>query len=173
MRDSPNVVPLFIAALTTRLADEAIAATLVAFSSAGPPEEAVRAGISAFVVHLADDSRRARVLFGAMPAGDAVAGHRAAAIGRLIGTVEARACSLLTLTPGPFVEVSAAMLVGGASQAVLDWLDGRFKTFREVLVGDLVALWLLISDGAAARLTSFSSSPRLSPARSGRASRRP
>ena len=44
------------------------------------------------------------------------------------------------------------MLVGGTSQAVLDWLDGRIAASREALVEDLVALWLLISAGTAARL---------------------
>ncbi len=140
------------AALTTQLADEAIAATLTAYAPDASPPDAVRDGISAFVVHLTDDPRRARVLFGAVPAGDAAAGHRAAALRRLIGTVDAQARSLLTAAPDPFVEVTAAMLVGGTSQAVLDWLDGRIERSRDALVADVVELWLLISEGAAARL---------------------
>lgn len=141
-----------IAAVTTRLADEAIATTLAAAGPAPSPEQAVHDGITAFVTHLTDDPRRARVLFGAVPAGDAAAGHRAAAIRQLIATVAAQARSILALTGDPLVEASAAMLVGGTSQAVLDWLDGRIDTPRETLIEDLVALWQCISDGTAARL---------------------
>ena len=44
------------------------------------------------------------------------------------------------------------MLVGGTSQAVLDWLDGRVAQTREEFIDDLVALWLAIGDSMAARV---------------------
>jgi AcrR family transcriptional regulator len=142
------------AAVTTRLADEAIAATLGALDAAAdaPRDEATRRAIGALVVHLTDDPRRARVLFGAVPAGDAAAGHHATAIRRLISMVAVRGRDIYALADDPVVGLSAAILVGGTSQAVLDWLDGRVRCSRDDLVDDLVALWHAIGDAATARV---------------------
>ncbi len=141
-----------IAAVTTRLAGEAIAVTLGELEEDAPRDEATRRAIAAFIAYLTDDPRRARVLFGAVPAGDAAAGHRAAAIRRLITTATSRGRSIYALAEDPAVELSAAMLVGGTSQAVLDWLDGRVDCTREDLVDDLVALWHVIGDATMARV---------------------
>jgi AcrR family transcriptional regulator len=141
-----------IAAVTTRLADDAIRVTLAALDPAAPSEEATRSGVSAFVGHLTDDPRRARVLFGAVPAGDAAAGHRAAAIRQVITTVAAQGGSVHGIAADPAIDLAAAMLVGGTSQAVLDWLDGRLACSRTDFVDDLVALWQLIGDGTGARV---------------------
>jgi hypothetical protein len=115
------------------------------------PDDAVRSAITAFIEHLTDDPRRARVLFGAVPASDAAAGHREAAIRRLIATVAGRGRSMHELTLDPFVEVAAAMLVGGTSQAVLDWLGGAVDCPREDLIDQLVTLWQAVGDLAATR----------------------
>jgi AcrR family transcriptional regulator len=141
-----------IAAVTTRLAEDAIAITLAAIDADATDDEATRQAISAFVVHLTDDPRRARVLFGAVPAGDAAAGHRAAAIRQVIATVAAQGRSRRALADDPTVEVTAAMLVGGTSQAVLDWLDGPVECSRERFTDDLVALWQAIGDAATAQV---------------------
>jgi AcrR family transcriptional regulator len=139
-----------IAALINDLADNAIALTLAAIDPGMPPEEATRRAISTFVTHLTNDPRRAKVLFGAVPAGDAAAGHRAAAIRQLIATVAAQGRSIHNLADHPTVKLTAAMLIGGTSQAVLDWLDGQFDTTREQLIEDLTALWQSIGDIAVA-----------------------
>ncbi|WP_354701676.1 hypothetical protein DSM112329_02002 [Paraconexibacter sp. AEG42_29] len=140
-----------IAAVTTRLADEAIAVTLAAIRPDDPADVVARRAVGAFVAHLTDDPRRARVLFGAVPAGDAAAGHRAAAIRQVITTVATHGRELHDLPAGPVIDLSAAMLVGGTSQAVLDWLDGELDYPREAFVDDLVALWQVIGDAASAR----------------------
>jgi AcrR family transcriptional regulator len=140
-----------IAAVTERLADDAIAVTLAAVPSGGSPAQATRAALAVFVAHLTDDPRRARVLFGAVPAADAAAGHRAEAIRRLIATVAAQGRSLYGIASSdPAIELSAAMLIGGTSQALLDWLDGRVTCSRAELVDDLVDLWLAVGDAAVA-----------------------
>ena len=145
-------VDAVVAAVTTRLAEDAIAVTLAAMEPDAAPEEAVRAAMSAFIDHLTDDPRRARVLFGAVPPSDAAAGHRAAAIRRVIATVASEGRNMHHLAADPAVELAAAMLVGGTSQAVLDWLDRRVPQTRDEFVDDLVALWLAIGDSMAARV---------------------
>ena len=141
-----------IAAVTGHLAEEAIAVTLAAIAPAADPTQATRRAIAAFVAHLIEDPRRARVLFGAVPAGDAAAGHRAAAIRQVIATVAAQGRSIHALAEDPTVDLSAAMLVGGTSQSVLDWLDGRIDCHRDQLIEDLVALWQSIGDVASSRV---------------------
>lgn len=141
-----------IAAVTTRLAENAIAVTLAAIDGTARRDEATRSAISAFVEHLTDDPRRARVLFGAVPAGDAAAGHRAGAIRQVIATVSTQGRSMHALAEDPAVELTAAMLVGGTSQAVLDWLEGRIACSRDDFIDDLVNLWQAIGDVGAARV---------------------
>ena len=141
-----------IEALTTDLAERSIAAALEAVDPDAPRAAIVRSAISAFVTHLTDDPRRARVLFGAVPAGEAIAGHRAAAIRQVIAAV-AEEGRTIHVIPGadPRIELAAAMMVGGTSQAVLDWLDGRVECGREELVEELAVLWHALSETAAAR----------------------
>jgi AcrR family transcriptional regulator len=137
-----------IAELTRGLADEAIAVTMAAMAPGGPPPEVTRRAIAALVAHLTDDPRRARVLFGAVPAGDAAAGHQALALRQIITSTAAIGGDLHGLPAAPFVDTAAAMLVGGTSQAILDWLDGRITSAQAGLVDDLVRLWLAVGDAA-------------------------
>jgi AcrR family transcriptional regulator len=142
-----------IAAVTTQLADDAIDVTLGALDPQLPRDESTARAITAFIEHLTDDPRRARVLFGAVPSDDAAAGPRAAAIRRLIGIVESHGRSIYAVSEEePAGELSAAMIIGGTSQAVLDWLDGRAECSREELVAHLVSLWLAIGDATTARV---------------------
>lgn len=53
------------------------------------------------------------------------------------------------LTDDPVVAISAAMLVGGTSQAVL---DGRAETSRDAFIDELVAVWLAIDHSAVRRI---------------------
>ncbi|HYF27543.1 MAG TPA: TetR family transcriptional regulator [Baekduia sp.] len=139
-----------VAALTKRLAEDAIAVALGAIEPGVPAREATRQAIAAIVGHLTDDPRRARVLFGAVPAADAAAGHRADALRQVITAAAATGRDLHDLGADPAVDLAASMLVGGTSQVLLDWLDGRIACDRDRLVDDLVALWQVIGDATAA-----------------------
>jgi AcrR family transcriptional regulator len=139
-------------AVIASLAEEAIAVTLAALDHDASRAQATYAGVGALVRHLTDDPRRARVLFGAVPAGDAAAGHRAVAIREVIATVAAEGRSFYGLVVDPAIELTAAMLVGGTSQAVLDWLDGRIDCSREQLVDDLAALWFAVGEATSVRI---------------------
>ncbi|HET9073611.1 MAG TPA: TetR/AcrR family transcriptional regulator [Solirubrobacteraceae bacterium] len=130
-----------VSALTDGLARETIAAALAGIGPRTAPEAATRRAVDALVGHLTDDPRRARVLFGAVPATEAAAGHRTEAIRRIVAAAAGTGQGLHHLRAGPELDIAAAMLVGGTSQTLLDWLDGRIPASRPELVDSLVGLW--------------------------------
>jgi AcrR family transcriptional regulator len=144
-------VDALVAAVTGRVADEAIAATVAALDPHAAPAAFTRAGVGAFVTHLTDDPRRARVLFGAVAADDAASGHRAEAVRRIIATVASRGHDVHPVEDPVRPDLVAGFLVGGTSQAVLDWLDGRLPYPRAELIDELAALWTSLGDTAVAR----------------------
>jgi AcrR family transcriptional regulator len=144
-------IDTLVAAVTTRVADDAIAATLAVLDPDMPPADYTRAGVGAFVTHLTDDPRRARVLFGAVAADDAASGHRAEAVRRIIATVASRGQDVHPVEDRLRTDLVASFLVGGTSQAVLDWLDGRLAYTHVELIDELAALWTGLGDTAVAR----------------------
>ena len=142
-------VDALVGALLERLATDAIDAALAHADHAEPRATTIRRTLAAFIAHLTDDPRRARVLFGAVAATDAAADHRTRAIHRVIGAVVDEGQQLHPGMDGALTATIAAVLVGGTSQAVLDWLDGDIDAPREALVAHLTALWLAVDDVAA------------------------
>ena len=65
--------------------------------------------------------------------------------------------------------IGAAVLVGGTSELVLAWLDGRIDVSREQLVDDATALFLAVGEAAAAAAGRSAAGP----ARADRRRRRP
>jgi AcrR family transcriptional regulator len=135
-------------ALTDTLAEATIAISLATLEPGMSPDEITRRVISAFVAHLTEDPRRARVLFGAIPAGEANAGHRLEAIHKIITTAASIGQGIHDVSDTPPVRVAAALLVGGSSQAILDWLDDRIGATQEQLIELLVALWQVVGQEA-------------------------
>jgi AcrR family transcriptional regulator len=150
--ESFSDIDALVAAVMEHLADEAIAVTVAQLEEGGPRKEVSRRAVTALIEHLIDDPRRTRVLFGAVPAGDAAAGHRIAVIRRVIASAASYGRNLYELADDPDVELTAAMLVGGTSQTVLDWLDGRVDCSRDELIAHVVALWCAIGDETTARV---------------------
>ena len=140
-----------IEALTRQLSEDAIAATMAGIGPDTAQGEAITLAVRQLVTHLTDDPRRAAVLFGAVPAGETAAGHRAGAIRRVIATAAAEGRTLNDIGDDPLVDVVAAMLVGGTSQAVLDWLGGEVVCDRAALIDELTALWEAIGEVVARR----------------------
>ncbi|MGH2959407.1 MAG: TetR/AcrR family transcriptional regulator [Solirubrobacterales bacterium] len=147
----PNLDQL-VAELMSELASEAIEAALAELPQGRPDEDSARPAVSAFIEYLTDDPRRGRVLFGAVPAGDAAAEHRNVALRRIITTVAEQGRDMYELDSDARIDIAAAIMVGGASQAVLDWLDGRVGGTRDELVDELVSTWLAMADATVARL---------------------
>jgi AcrR family transcriptional regulator len=120
--------------------------------AAGPdPAAGVRAGIDAIVRFVADDPRRAKVLYISALGNEALNRRR-------IDTNHALVENLVALSrdqrePTPVSErvaaVGAAVAVGGLSELILAWLEGRIDIEIEQLVDDAVAMFLAIGETAA------------------------
>jgi hypothetical protein len=65
------------------------------------------------------------------------------------------------LAPGETIgRVAAAILVGGFSELLANWLEGRMKVSREQLVDDATALFLAVGETAAAIASRRAAGPR-------------
>jgi AcrR family transcriptional regulator len=116
------------------------------------PQGQLRACVEALVGFVDDDRRRARVLYVEALGNEALnrrrveAGH--AAVGFLLAEASARH------GPPPEGEhldaVAASLVVGGLSELLVDWLDGRVPLTREQLVTDATLLLAAVGEAAAA-----------------------
>lgn len=131
-------------ALVGWLVGDLIAATLGGRDRT--PEGFVRATLEPFVAHLAEDPRRARVLFGAVPGDGAAARHRDEALHRLTVAAIGVGLEVHEVRPGPTVDLGASFLVGGTVQAILDWLAAPAPRPQAALVDDLEGLWQAVVD---------------------------
>jgi AcrR family transcriptional regulator len=140
-----------VAAVLDRVASESIAVTLAAMDRDGSVHELTRAAVGALVRHITDDPRRARVLFGETPTGEAIATHRSEAVHTIVAAAAATGRSIHHLgdAPDPGIEMASAVLVGGTCQAVLEWLDGRLHDDLDAFIDDLAAMWIIVGDAAA------------------------
>ncbi|PKV81998.1 TetR family transcriptional regulator [Nocardia fluminea] len=114
----------------------------------------------AFVHYLTDDPRRARALFGELLMTEASNTVRAWAMQRIAAQVIARAREVHHIEPtDPLITTTAAMLIGGAGQAIIGWLDGNISGGRDLLIDNLARLILITGNGAAA--TARTDAPQL------------
>ena len=130
---------------------EAVAAAVL--DAGDDPAGAARAGIGTIVRFVADDPRRAKVLYNEALGNEALNRRR-------LDTNHALMESLVALTRDKraagaagdrVAAVAAAMLVGGLSELILAWLEDRIDIDLDELVDDAVAMFLAVG-GAAARL---------------------
>lgn len=133
-------------ALVQRLADELIAATLAGGERDRTPVTLVPVTLRPFVAHLADDPRRARVLFGAVPGDGEAARHRDEALHRITAAAIGVGLEAHGARPGATIEFGASFLVGGTVQAVLDWLASPEPRAEDAVARDLEALWQAVVD---------------------------
>ena len=93
-----------------------------------------------------DDRRRARILYVESVGNETLSRHRVEVGREAVVTLEQRAVAAAGSWPkGEHVgRIGAAMLIGGVSEVLLDWLDGRIDVTREQLVDDLAALSLAL-----------------------------
>ncbi len=112
------------------------------------PLEAARAGMDSIVRFVDEDRRRARVLYIEALGNEALARHRLES-GRTAATnLARRAIQAAGAWPaGEHVGlVGASMLIGGVSEVLLDWIDGRIAVSRDQLVDDLAVLALALGE---------------------------
>ncbi|HKY68653.1 MAG TPA: TetR/AcrR family transcriptional regulator, partial [Acidimicrobiales bacterium] len=142
-----------VVAVYDRLVAEMSAAMVTAVSLAGDdPAGQTRAAVAAIVGFVDDDRRRARVLYVEALGNEALNRRRIETGHALVAAVEQH--TIDRHGPPPAGEqigrIGAAVLVGGTSELVLAWLDGRIDVPRDQLVDDAAALFLAVGEAAAA-----------------------
>ncbi len=133
-----------MAALIERVAGEVLDATIDAMPETGTAEDHIAAAVRTSVEFITDDPRRARVLYEAPAPGGTAARQRAVTTRQAVAVAAARARTVFPAPDGTDFALPASMVVGGTSQAVLDWLDGAVDCSRDELIDGLVAMWLAI-----------------------------
>jgi AcrR family transcriptional regulator len=134
-----------------RIAQEGAAAVLAAVVAA--PDDArakSRAAIAAFVEHVTDDPRKARVLFVEAMGSEQLARRRFETV-RLFAALVAEQAKVFYGVPDetdPLVETTALMLAGGLAETLLAWLDGTLRITREQLIDDCADLFEAMGEAA-------------------------
>lgn len=111
------------------------------------PIRGARLGMEAIVGFIDEDRRRARVLYVEALGNEALARHRVATDQEAVLSIEARAIEAAGSWPqGERVgRVGAAMLVGGLSEVLRDWVEGRIDVSRNQLIDDLAVLSIALA----------------------------
>jgi len=145
-----------VVAVYDHVVEELAAAVLLAQEAArqaAPGEEAAqaRAGIGAIVAFVDDDRRRARVLYVEALGNEALNRRRIETGHTLATALEQQGSARGGLPEHEHVgRVAASMLVGGMSEVLVAWLDGRIRAERSQLVDDLADLALALGEAAVA-----------------------
>jgi hypothetical protein len=118
--------------------------------AADDPRSQTRAAIGTIVSFVDEDRRRGRVLYVEALGNEALNKRRIETAHALVTAVELQATATHgPLPPGEHIgRIGAAMLVGGAGELVVSWLDGRIDVPKAQLVDDATELFLAL--GAAA-----------------------
>lgn len=141
-----------VVAVYDRVVEELGAEVLAAVAGAGDdPRAQVRASLESIVSFVADDRRRGRVLYVEALGNESLNRRRIETGHALVGLVEqAGAERHGRPRAGERIgRITAAILVGGTSELVVAWLDGRIEVSREQLVDDATELLLAMGDAAA------------------------
>jgi AcrR family transcriptional regulator len=142
-----------VVAVYDRLVDQLAAEFSDAVETAADdPAAQTRAALDRIVAFVDDDRRRARLLYVEALGNEALNRRRIEAGHTLVAALEQRAIDRHgPPPPGEQIgRVAAAVLVGGTSELVLAWLDGRIDVPRDQLVDDATALFLAVGEAAAA-----------------------
>ena len=124
------------------------ATAAVAASPDMAPIVVARIGIDAIVRFIDEDRRRARILYVEAISNPVLNRHRRETDLIAINSLEEAAIEAAGSWPeGERVsQVGAAMLIGGMSEVLLDWIDGRIHVTRDQLVDDLAHLALALGE---------------------------
>ena len=141
-----------VVAVYERVIDQLRAAVAAAMDGAAPdlPSQ-MRAAVGTAVRFVDDDRRRARVLYVEALGNEALNRRRISAGYDITAFIETDAVE--RRGPAPEGErigaLTAAVLVGGISEVLVAWLDGRIDVSREQLIDDTTELFLGVTETAA------------------------
>jgi AcrR family transcriptional regulator len=121
-------------------------------AAGGDRRAQLRAAVECTVRFVDDDRRRGRVLYVEALGNEALNRRRVETGLALVEAVERDAAERHgPLPPGvPTGRLSAAVLVGGFSEVLVAWLDGRVSVSRRRLIDDLTELFVGLADTPAA-----------------------
>lgn len=116
----------------------------------------VRATVEAIVGFVDDDRRRARILYVEALGNEALNRRRKSAGHALVTVVERLAAERQGRRSAgdPVVSMGIALLVGGMSELLLEWLEGRIRVTRQQLVDDATDLALAVGQATAGLVAS-------------------
>lgn len=141
-----------VVAVYDRLIAQLAAAVMAAVADAGDdPRDQTRAALRCIVDFVDEDRRRGRVLYVEALGNEALNRRRLETAHLLVTTVEQHAAATQGALPAgePIGRIGAALLVGGAGELVVAWLDGRIDVDRDQLVDDATELLLAMGEAAA------------------------
>jgi AcrR family transcriptional regulator len=123
---------------------------LAALAGVADPREQVHAAIDCIVRFVDDDRRRAHVLYREALGSEALNRRRIETGHGVVQFVDQYAASRHGggQSEERIGSIGAAIFVGGLSELVLAWLDGRIDVSREHLVDDATALLIGLGDAA-------------------------
>ncbi len=145
-----------VLAVYDRLVAQMSEQVMVAVTEAGDDHRAqTRAAVDRIVGFVDEDRRRARVLYVEALGNEALNRRRIETGHALVAAVERYTVERYgpPTTGEQIGRIGAAILVGGTSEMVIAWLDGRIDVTREQLVDDATALFLAVGEAAAAVAT--------------------
>jgi len=127
-----------VLAVHDRVVDELKGAVATAVAEAGDDPVAVtRAVVDTTARFVDDDRRRARVLYVEALGNEALNRRR----------IE-QGYAIADVMQGQLGGVAAALLVGGFSEVLMAWLDGRITVSRRQLVDETTTLFLAVGEAA-------------------------
>jgi len=124
----------------------------VAATRGGEPLTTTRAVMDGFLRFITDDPRRAQVLYVAGLGNEALARRRLDAMLGMADLFSSGGASGTEPPPGPgdpVVKVAASMVVGGMSELVITWLEGRVDMTLDQLIDDASILFVALGEAAA------------------------
>jgi AcrR family transcriptional regulator len=141
-----------VVAVYDRLVEQLWHQGLAAIEAAGDdPAEQLRAAIGSIVRFVDEDRRRGRVLYVEALGNEALNRRRIRSAQALAAFVDQDSARRHGAAPeGEHIgRIGAAILVGGMTELLVEWLEGRIDVTPEQLVDDATALFLGIGDAAA------------------------
>jgi AcrR family transcriptional regulator len=135
-----------VVAVYDRVIEEMSAAILGAIDAASDdPAEQLRAIVAATVAFVDDDRRRARVLYVEALGNEALNRRRIDTGHEVVAFVQAFGRSSEANHLGA---VAAPILVGGFSELLVSWIEGRLALTRDQLIDDATTLFLALAEAA-------------------------
>jgi AcrR family transcriptional regulator len=115
------------------------------------PAALVRAAVEAIVSFVDDDRRRARILYVEALGNEALNRRRIATGHALVVAVEQHAAARVGRLPRgeQAGRIGAAILVGGLSELLVEWIEGGIAVSRRRLVDDVTTMVLALGDATA------------------------